>query len=206
MVIRVTIRPPRGPAVGEERAVAIANMTGEERQAAVDEAILVYADVASRAAHESNLVRLELERHESRMAEIERVARVVSVEAREIAKFAKALREHVSSVDARVVTLEQSDSMAPAPVREEMPSHHDWSEELSRLSTELTARVKDKRDPMTSDRAAAIAAGVVREAEDAHELGRWRWRKGWAQRMGTEIVKAALLLVLGYVASRWLLR
>jgi hypothetical protein len=200
----MTVRPPRGPAVGEERAVRIANMTGEERQAAVEEAILVYADVAARAAHESNLVRIELERHESRMAEIERVARVVSVEAREIAKFAKALREHVTSVDARVVSLEKSDSEAPGPMREELASHHDWSEELSRLSTELTARVKDKRDPMTSDRAKAIAADVVREAEDAHELGRWRLRKGWAQRMGTEIFKWLVLFVLGWLAAHYI--
>jgi hypothetical protein len=200
----MTIRPPRGPAVGEERAVRIANMTGEERQAAVEEAILVYADVAARASHDSNLVRVELERHEARMAEIERVARVVSVEAREIARFAKALREHVSSVDARVVTLEKSGSMPPAPMREELASHHDWSEELSRLSTELTARVKDKRDPMTSERAKAIAAAVVREAEDAHELGEWRLRKGWVQRMGTEVVKAVILLVCGWLAAHYL--
>jgi hypothetical protein len=162
----------------------------------MQEAVALYANLSHEHNHNwpaiiaaIKEIREELNRARRDRGELD--DRVEALRA-ETARNAADLARH----DARITALEQP------TMRNELPSHHDWSEELQRLSSELTARVKDKRDPMTSDRAKAIAADVVRTAEDAHELGQWRLRKGWVQRIGTKVVEWAVIAVLAYLASR----
>ena len=51
---------------------------------------------------------------------------------------------------------------------------HDWSEDLEKADEILRARVKNKRDPMTSERARDLAKEVVKATSDGAELSTWR--------------------------------
>lgn len=168
------------------------------------EAVTLYANIAH--GHNQNwpaiieaIREIRTELHASRAERHDLHDRIEAAH-RAVARAESDLRH----VHGRLESLELAEISRRAPMREEAKSHHDWSEELARLDQELTRRVKDKRDPMTSDRARELAKEVVRETEDGKILSRWRVGKGWIQRMATEVVKDIFLLSLGWLAAHYL--
>ena len=85
----------------------------------------------------------------------------------------------------------------------ERKSYHEWDQILGSVSGELARRVKDPRDRMTSDRAAAIAKQVFKQVktdEDAQTL-RTIKSKGWSTAL--EIAKWVALLAAGALAAHY---
>jgi hypothetical protein len=91
----------------EERAVAVASMTPDQRQVAVSEALLGYAAISAQSnmalseiQEELHAIRAELLAHLGRFAAVESAARMVAKEARAIAKVVTALTARVERLEA----------------------------------------------------------------------------------------------------------
>lgn len=87
--------------------------------------------------------------------------------------------------------------------RPTMPSHHDWSEDVARMEELLKGRVKDPRDPMTSDRVRTLIQATndaIADKKDATLVRRIK-AQGWA--LGLEVGKAVLFALLGAAAAKW---
>jgi hypothetical protein len=89
------------------------------------------------------------------------------------------------------------------PMRPEQGSSHEWDQILASASGELTRRVRNPNDRMTSDRAKALAKEVfqgVKLAEDAATFRAIK-SKGWSTAF--EILKWVALLAAGGLAARY---
>ena len=76
------------------------------------------------------------------------------------------LEERQDETDERVSALESANVIgALPPMRDQASSSHEWNEILNTAGQELSRRVKDKRDPMNSDRARALASDVFEAAK-----------------------------------------
>ncbi len=90
------------------------------------------------------------------------------------------------------------------PYRDPEASWHDFDPQVQEFRAILRERVQDRRDPMDSDRARAIAEKAVQSAKDregAEALQAWH-RRFWT--VALMVTGGTILAVLGYVA-RWLI-
>lgn len=94
---------------------------------------------------------------------------------------------------------------APSPdaPRAEMPSSHEWDAMLAKAGAELSRRVKDPADRMTSDRARQIAEEVIEGAKTANDAKAFQSLKSKGQKVVWSAVKAVVLLAIGAVAAHY---
>ena len=88
------------------------------------------------------------------------------------------------------------------PMRAEEISRHDWTEILTKAGAELTARVKDPRDQLTSERAKAIAETVVADAGKAARLAAWDARVAAAAKLAGKVITYLTIGVVGWLIHR----
>jgi len=118
-------------------------------------------------------------------------------------------KEHRLRVLEGRARVQASEAVTPvegrARMREKETSWHDYDAELERARLMLRDRVKDPGDRgMTSDRARAIAMGVVHAVEDERELQRWRGVRGWLGSRAGKLVDRGLT-VAAAGAIGWLI-
>lgn len=108
------------------------------------------------------------------------------------------LRE-LAALTRRVELLEHASGAPPTPRRE--TSRHDWSEALARLSSDLTARVKDPKDKMDSDRARSIASEVVRSARVEEKAVAYDKRDAEIHRLRVGAILAVVTAIVAAVVG-----
>lgn len=89
------------------------------------------------------------------------------------------------------------------PMREEIPSSHEWNEELRNAGVILSQRVKDPKDRLDSQRAREIAREVIEGAKTADDARAFRAlkSKGWS--VALEILKLVIVALLGAAAAHY---
>ena len=119
-----------------------------------------------------------------------------------------ALRQEVEALRNKVALLEMvvtAWTEDPGKMRETMrapaASHHDWSVD-GRVDRILTDRVRDPRDPMTSDRAAAIATQVIEAVKNADDAKELHVRKDRLARILAEVLVGLILFAAGLFAAK----
>ena len=184
----------------EEQAVAIAAFTPEERSAAVVEALLAYAGISTRCnqalpeiREELHAIRAELLVHLGRFVAIETKARVVAVEARNLARVARELVLHAPEAAqargdllARVSELEkrgrdvdeaamEATPSARGQMRRELPSYHAIVERAESAGEQIVQNFqRQARDTSTPppNLKQLIAEGVTDELVRLKEIER----------------------------------
>jgi len=114
------------------------------------------------------------------------------------------LLSEVSVATRRLAVLEDRvTAIETQPYRAELPSSHDWDAMLVEAGKALSARVKDPRDKLDSNRARAIAQEVVDAAstvQDAKTLRAWKTTGG---KIAIETLKVLLAAAVGALAVHY---
>jgi hypothetical protein len=83
-------------------------------------------------------------------------------------------------------------------------SHHDWSEELARLDSELTRRVKDPDVKFNSERATEIAVKVVKNARNEEKALAYDKRDEEIRRLRFWAITFAVGTVVTFIVGHFL--
>jgi hypothetical protein len=87
--------------------------------------------------------------------------------------------------------------------RAELPSSHEWDEMLAKAGQELSRRVKDPRDRLSSDRAREIAKEVIESTKTADDAKSFRTWKSKGQKIAWGAVKALVAAAIGAAAAHY---